>query len=456
METVVRALIDDLGNALAAIPMLDVHTHLAGGHLGARGLHDIVLYHMVVSELYAAGCPSGERLSQFPAWPDREECHRRLAEAVPYLGHITNTSGWWGARIILSELYGWHEPITAGNWRRLDGLIRERADDPAWHREILERARIERTCAEHCRRGDGRDDDQLQYSVEWGMFMRTQWGEYDTALYDLERTWAGKVEDGPCMIGAKRPEVGRSIRTLADVHAAMEHYLTGLPYDQILSMATGISTDINLRLPSDAEMSHALTRRSIAGVAERDIYAAYIGELLLAGLEREGKRIVFQFSVGAEPLPHETMSRVSQDTLAQIAQLIHRHPGLRFQGFVASRHAHQSFCTMARELPNFSLAGYWWHNFFPGAIRQIMDERLDMVPANKQCGFFSDAYCVEWAYAKARIVRTQMAEVYAGKVAQGQYSREDALAIARQVLYQTPQSVLGMMPRSRAAKRSQA
>src|SRR6202035_2044496 len=84
-------------------------------------------------------------------------------------------------------------------------------------------------------------------------------------------------------------------------------------------------------------------------------------------------------------------------------------PGLRFQCLLASRHANQSLCTLARELPNLSLAGYWWHNFFPDAIRQVMGERLDMLPANKQIGFFSDAYCVEWTYAKTILVRRQMA-----------------------------------------------
>ena len=45
----------ELEQALAEIPVLDIHTHLVGGNLGARGLHDILLYHMVVSDLYAAG-----------------------------------------------------------------------------------------------------------------------------------------------------------------------------------------------------------------------------------------------------------------------------------------------------------------------------------------------------------------------------------------------------------------
>ena len=52
----------ELEAALAEVPILDIHTHLVGGKLAARGLHDVLLYHMVVSDLYAAGCPSGARL----------------------------------------------------------------------------------------------------------------------------------------------------------------------------------------------------------------------------------------------------------------------------------------------------------------------------------------------------------------------------------------------------------
>lgn len=53
----------------------------------------------------------------------------RIEEAIPYLEHIRNTISSWGARTILSQLYDWHEPITTGNWQRLDALVRERAAD---------------------------------------------------------------------------------------------------------------------------------------------------------------------------------------------------------------------------------------------------------------------------------------------------------------------------------------
>jgi hypothetical protein len=438
----------DLEAALAEVPILDVHTHLVGGKLAARGLHDILLYHMVVSDLYAAGCPSGARLTQFPGWPDEAEAHARIVEALPYLRHIQNTSSYWGVRIILHDLYGWTDRIDERNWRKLDGLIRERADDRAWPRAILDRARIARTGTEIARRGHGEDDDRLQYALEWGFFTRCQWGEYDTALYELERCW-GKTPESPAPIGGGlRPETERQIRSLQDVHDAIAHYVATIPYGKIVSTATHLSTDIDYGPVTDEEMVAALGRRDRAGPSDRDRYAAYVNEAFLTALEAHGPEIVFQFSFGAEPLPFETGSRLSQRTIGQVAELIGRHPRLRFQCFLASRPANQAMCTLARELPNLSLAGYWWHNFFPDTIAQVMRERLEMLPANKQVGFFSDAYCAEWSYGKAVLVRKILARVLAERVELGQLDEPMALEFARSILYDSPQSLLGITPRS--------
>ena len=432
---------------MADVPILDVHTHLVGGKLAARGLHDILLYHMVVSDLYAAGCPSGARLTQFPGWPSEAESDARIKEALPYLRHIANTSSFWGVRIILRELYGWTEPIDERNWMRLDGVIRERADDRSWPREVLDRARILRSGTELARRGSGADDDRLQFALEWGFFTRCQWGEYDTALYELERCW-GKMPDSPAPIGGGvRPATDLRIRTIDDVHAAIAHYVSSIPYGQIASTATHLSTDIDYRAVSDDEMAAALSRRDHAGPAERDCYASYVNEAFLTALETHADQIVFQFSFGAEPLPFETASRLSQRTIGQVAEMIGRHPKLRFQCFLACRHANQAMCTLVRELPNLSVAGYWWHNFFPDTIAQVIRERLEMVPANKQVGFFSDAYCVEWSFAKAALVRKIMARVLAERVELGQFDTSTALEFARAIFFDSPQSLLGIVPR---------
>ena len=449
---------------LRRVPLLDCHTHLDARHLAARGLHDILLYHMVISDLYAAGCPSGARLSDDPS---DEEAHGRIVEALPYLRFIGNTSCFWGLRIILRDLYGWTEPITEDNWRQLDGIIRERAEEGEWAREVLRKAVIRRVCTEIVKRGDGSADDVLQYALEWAFFARAQWGVNDIPLYELEATW-GQDQPAPplpvtlephplpplCARSVRyagegvqkgsRPPVARQIRSVADVQEAIRHYCDLLPWGEVIATAQHLSTDIDYREVADAEMEAALARREQATEAERDVYASYLLHAFLGELERRGGGMVFQFSLGAEPLPFETASRLSQRTLGQVAEIVARYPGVRFMCFLASRHANQSLCTLARELPNFSLAGYWWHNFFPSVIQQIMDERLDMLPANKQMGFFSDAYTVEWAYAKAVLVRRQMAEVLARRVRRGQYTEEEALAVAEAILYEAPRQALGM------------
>lgn len=67
-----------------------------------------------------------------------------------------------------------------------------------------------------------------------------------------------------------------------------------------------------------------------------------------------------------------------------------------------------------------------------------------MLPINKQIGFFSDAYCIEWAYAKSRMVRQIMAGVLARKVEQGIWSEADALGFAAAMLLDTPRTLLGL------------
>ena len=433
--------------ALNATPILDAHTHLVGGRLGARGLHDILLYHMAVSDLYAAGCPSGARLTQYPGWPDAAEAHRRIEEALPYLDHVRNTSISWGIRTILKDLYGWTAPVTADNWRKLDALIRERADDRALHREIVRRAGIKRICTEISRREQGQDDDLLHYSLEWAFFTRCQWGEHDTALYELEKCW-GHTPGTSTPIGAgARPATDRVIHTLADVREAVAWYVDQIPIKDIISTATHLSTDIDYQPVTDAQMEQALARRATATARERDIYASYINEMFLTALEsRFGGRLLFQFSFGAEPLPFETDSRILQRTIAQLAVMAGRHPRLQFQCYLSSAHANQSMCTLCRELPNLSLAAYWWHNFFPSIMARVMAERLDMLPLNRQVGFFSDAYCIEWTYAKAAMVRSVLAGVLAEKIRLGQYDLEGALSVARAILYETPQTLNGMVP----------
>ena len=425
-----------LTEKISAISAIDAHTHLDASHLSARGLHDIMLYHMVVSELYSAGCRSGARVSDNP---DESEKTERIEEAIPYLKHIQNTSCYWLMRTILAELYEWDEPITLENWRELDERISNKSLDGQWAGEIIAKANIEKACTELALRGDGGKDDFLFYALEWAFFMRNQWGVFDAPLYELEYAWQFDHPQRPLPVTTKKREaVKQEIKTISDVKKAMADYCRAIPFDKIVSTAHHVSTDINYRVVSDEDMQKALDKRHNADGHDLDVYASYLFEAFLEELEKTRPGFVFQFSLAAEPLPFETDSRVNQDTIKQLAEIISRHRKVRFQCFLASKHANQAMCSLCRQFPNLSLAGYWWHNFYPCHIADIIDERLDMLATSSQIGFFSDAYCVDWLYVKSKLVRTELANALAKRVERGQYSIEIAIQIAYKLLRETP------------------
>ena len=434
---------ETLFSEILQLPVLDAHTHVDAGHLAARGLHDILLYHMIISELYSAGCPDAERLSEEPT---EEEIAFRMERALPYLQYIQNTSCFSICKAILRDLYEWSEPVTLENWRVLHQRIQGKAKSSAWPREILKKANIKRLSTELWRRKDGSADDLLQYVLEWAFFARCQWGKFDTALLELEVTWDRTETGAPLPVTiTEEPRVARRIQTVQDAKDAMRHYMELVPFDQILCMPQSISTDIRYIDVTDEQMQAALDRREAAGVKERDIYACYLLELFLHEVERAaGKGAVVQLAVGAEPLPYESGSKLRSDTVFDIAQLVSRHKNLNFQVFLANAHQNQAICSLVRELPNLYTFGYWWHNFYPGFIAQVMQERLDMIPINKNIGFFTDAYCVDWAYGKSMFIRNIMADVMAERIAKGRYTKEEALSFCAALLYGVAHNTLGM------------
>ncbi|HME51988.1 MAG TPA: hypothetical protein VKM55_07210 [Candidatus Lokiarchaeia archaeon] len=435
-----QVLINNLEIALQDVPMICIHAHLDPKQLTAQGLHHVLLYHMPLSELYSAGMPNGDRLSWYAS---KEEARSRIEEALPYLKHVKNTSLQWGIKRILADLYDWNEPITEDNWQAIDSVIAEKSEGPSWPREIMKRCNVVSSSTEFRLRDEGQADDILTYALEWAFFTRAQQNMNDSPLFELEWTWSQDAPSAPLPVNVDKskfvPE--KTITTLDDVQDAMQHYIATVPFDKLVCAANHFSTDINYFDVTEDDMRHALENRDHATEHDRDIYTGYILQEYLNALETQSKKVVFTFSVGAEPMEHETASLLPQKTLGQLMNVYAKHPDLQFVCFSSSAFSEQSLCTLVRELPNFSLAGYWWHNFFPKIIDDIIDTRLDMLPMNKQIGFFSDAYHLDWLYGKTFFVRKCMANVLARKIERGQYTFDESIDIAKQICYDTPKTI---------------
>ena len=259
--------------------------------------------------------------------------------------------------------------------------------------------------------------------MEWFFFTRTQRGEDDTAVYEVGTLLGLKALKAPLGICVStRPLLDRTIRICDDVTRRCGISSRSWPPRTcgLLCHAHFHRHCFSRGFPTPRSAA-ALKRRGEAGPAERDIYASYIHEAFLTALEPHAERIVFQFSIAAEPMPTRWPASCRSGpspTWPTPRPAIPRSDSFAFwpAGTPTSRlHALPRVAQLrpgrllvAQLLSRHDAAGHG------RAARHAAGEQADR--------FFSDAYSAEWTYAKATIVRSPLAQVLAQKVRQGQYT----------------------------------
>ena len=242
----------ELEAALAEVPILDVHTHLVGGKLAARGLHDVLLYHMVVSDLYAAGCPTGLALDPVSrlAEPGRGPRADRRGPAL-LASHPEH-------QFLLGRPDHPPRPLRLDRADRRTQLAEARRPDPrAGRRPGLAacdpRPRADRAHAAPSSPGAAAARTTTGSSTPWnGASSRAASGASSTRP---STSWNGAGASRPRAprrsAEAPGPQPSGGSERLDDVHEAVAHYVTSIPYGRIVSTATHLSTDIDYRPVSD-------------------------------------------------------------------------------------------------------------------------------------------------------------------------------------------------------------
>jgi glucuronate isomerase len=123
-----------------------------------------------------------------------------------------------------------------------------------------------------------------------------------------------------------------------------------------------------------------------------------------------------------------------QRGLQYLCRFFHQYRDVDFHLISAYRFQSHELTVIAKNYPNVYLTGYWWYCFFPDSISQHLLERIQVLPMGKICGFFSDAYVLEWIYGKAALTRKITAEALESMVRRGFYTMETAKEIAEHIL----------------------
>lgn len=99
--------------------------------------------------------------------------------------------------------------------------------------------------------------------------------------------------------------------------------------------------------------------------------------------------------------------------------------------------------SLAKMFPNVFIDLVWVPVLSQVVARRVLDESLDLVPVNKIM-WGGDAYRVEDAYSAACLGRDVVADTLFARIERGEANEEQALAIARRILYQNAVDFFGL------------
>ncbi len=132
----------------------------------------------------------------------------------------------------------------------------------------------------------------------------------------------------------------------------------------------------------------------------------------------------------------------SRISLIQYRELFNAFPQVTFPVSVLASVTNQELVGYSWIFPNVLCHGHWWYSNTPAYIEHDAAARLEAVPANKQIGYYSDMYKLEFGLPKFAMYKRTLAKILAERfVIDRGWNEERAVALGRQVLCDNVQAV---------------
>lgn len=413
--------------------LVDPHTHINPHAPSAETLADILGYHYYTELAHSAGMP---RQSIEEEGLDAREKVRRL---VANLGPLENTIQYaWLIEIARSFFDFTDDRLTEGNWESLFEKSAAAMSAPGWADEVLQRSRIS------------------------AVFLTN---DFDDPLEGFDTTkYIPCLRTDDLVFHLSRPDVqervGRSTNATADSADGLEQAVRVLfeRFTERGARACAISLPPDFE-PAPVTRSRATTALSSlyrakqeASPADRAAASKFVFWTLAELCAEFG--LPFDLMIGVNRGVYEQGVYQGQDlfdsrvSLIQYRRLFNAFPTVKFPISVLASVTNQELVSYAWIFPNVITHGHWWYSNTPPYIEIDLAARLEAVPQNKQIGYYSDMYKLEFALPKFNMYRRILAKVLAERfVVDRGWSEERALELARRVLIDNVSGTFGVEPR---------
>jgi glucuronate isomerase len=391
-----------LFDQLDSLVLIDPHTHINPHRPASTTLADILGYHYYTELIRSAGMPR-ERIEQ-PGLSPKELVARLVAGIEP----LENTTQYSWLIEIAREFFGFaDERLTPDNWEPLFDQSAKQMAAPDWPDRVLQQSRIDAVFLTND------FDDPLE--------------GFDTKLY------VPCLRTDDLVFHLAKPEVrerlekasGIAVGGPASVRQAIGRLFEHFTVRGARACAISLPPDFMPRRVSEFEAEQAMPQFVFWTLA--DFCAEF--------------RLPFDLMIGVNRNVYEAGVYQGRDlfdgrvSLIQYRQLLNAFPQVTFPISVLASVTNQELMSYSWIFPNVVTHGHWWYSNTPPFIEHDLAARLTAVPANKQIGYYSDMYKLEFALPKFAMFKRILSKTLAERfVIDRGWSEERAVALGRQVL----------------------
>lgn len=424
-----------LCNELTKLVLVDPHTHINPHSPASKTLADIMGYHYYTELAHSAGMPKSH--IEEPGLDPKTKVGR-LVESLTNLDNTVQVS--WLVELC-RKFFGFSDQrITSSNWEKLYDSAAAKMAEPDWEDQCLKQSGIERVFLTN-----DFDDPLTGFdSRRYIPCLRTD----DLVFHISNPTVRERLTKATGIEATSPAKIKQAIGKL------FEHFTRYGAKACAISLPPSFSpqppssgTELDLHFHAafiDQETASGGSPSDMRKRGQEFIFwtiAEYCAEFklpfdLMIGVNR---RVYPQGVYQGQDLFDQRVS------LIQYKELFNAFPQVKFPISVLAQVSNQELVSYSWIFPNVITNAHWWYSNIPTYIELDTKARLQAVPRNKQIGYYSDMYKLEFAWPKFSMYRQCLARVLAQDFVMARsWSEDDALNLGRQVLRGNVESIFNV------------
>jgi glucuronate isomerase len=457
-------LVRDLTSALAAVPLIDPHSHVEPLRPVAKSLDDILGYHYYTELAHSAGMTHAPLARDYPA-------RDRVRAIIRHMARFDNTTQYgWFVDIARTFLGFEGTRVTEADADRLFDAAERTFTQLDWEHQVIAKTNLEKIFLTN------EFDDPYVWSERPAVVNTDSTrpaGPVDPAVYvPCLRTDALVFHlDKPDTRQRLARVTGVEVRDASTLRQAVRRLFERFTARGARACAISLPPDFTPARLSEMEFDRAVqavTRESMVGRAvQTGLHAAThlartltgtltgsehadpasphaaaaVGTFTLLAEHCREFNLPFDLMIGVNRKVYEAGVFQGQDlfdrrtSLIQYRELFNAFPEVTFPISVLTSGQNQELVAYSWIFPNVVVNGHWWYSNVPPYIRRDLSERLAAVPKTKLIGYYSDAYKLEFVLPKYTMYRRILAGVLADEfVRPGVMSETEAVALGTRLL----------------------